>query len=32
VLWSRVAPGAHTLSQTLAGAAVGGGFAFLFLA
>ena len=32
VLWSRVAPGAHTLQQALAGAAVGAGFAVLFLA
>ncbi len=32
VVWSRVTPGAHTLPQTLAGAAVGAGFAFLFLA
>ena len=32
VVWSRVTPTAHTLSQTLAGAAVGAAFAFLFLA
>lgn len=32
VLWARVASGAHTLSQALAGAAVGAVFAFLFLA
>ena len=32
VLWSRVALKAHTLSQVLAGAAVGAGFAILFLA
>jgi len=32
VVWSRVTPGAHTLPQTLAGAAVGAGFAALFLA
>ena len=32
VLWSRVILKAHTLSQTLAGAAVGAGFAVLFLA
>src|ERR687894_1683646 len=32
VLWSRVTLKAHTLSQTLAGAVVGAGFAFLFLA
>jgi membrane-associated phospholipid phosphatase len=32
VLWSRVILKAHTLSQTLAGAAVGAGFALLFLA
>ena len=31
VVWARVAPTAHTLSQTLAGAAVGAVFAFLFL-
>ncbi len=31
VLWSRVAPGAHTFLQTLAGAVVGIGFAVLFL-
>jgi membrane-associated phospholipid phosphatase len=31
VLWSRVILKAHTLSQTLAGAAVGAGFAVLFL-
>jgi len=32
VLWSRVTLKAHTLSQTLAGAAVGAGFAVLLLA
>ena len=32
VLWSRVTLKAHTLSQTLTGAAVGAGFAMLFLA
>jgi membrane-associated phospholipid phosphatase len=32
VLWSRVTLKAHTLSQTLTGAAVGAGFAVLFLA
>jgi hypothetical protein len=32
VVWSRVILIAHTLSQTLAGAAVGAGFAVLFLA
>jgi membrane-associated phospholipid phosphatase len=32
VLWSRVSLKAHTLSQTLTGAAVGVGFAVLFLA
>ena len=32
VLWARVASGAHTLSQVLAGAATGAAFAFLFLA
>jgi hypothetical protein len=32
LLWSRVILKAHTLSQTLAGAAVGAGFALLFLA
>jgi membrane-associated phospholipid phosphatase len=31
VVWSRVTLKAHTLSQTLAGAAVGTGFALLFL-
>jgi hypothetical protein len=31
VVWSRVALGAHTLTETLAGAAVGVGFAVLFL-
>ena len=31
VVWARVALGAHTLSQTLAGAAVGAGFAVVFL-
>ncbi len=32
VLWSRVAVGAHTLTQALAGAGVGAAFALLFLA
>jgi hypothetical protein len=32
VVWARVAPGAHTLPQTLVGAAVGAVFAALFLA
>jgi hypothetical protein len=32
VVWSRVTLKAHTLPQTLAGAAVGAGFAVLFLA
>ena len=32
VLWARVMAGAHTPLQTLAGAAVGAGFALLFLA
>jgi membrane-associated phospholipid phosphatase len=32
VVWSRVTLKVHTLSQTLAGAAVGAGFAVLFLA
>jgi len=32
VLWSRVGPGAHTLSQALAGAGVGAAFALLLLA
>jgi hypothetical protein len=32
VIWARVAPGAHTLPETLVGAAVGAGFAVLFLA
>ncbi len=32
VVWSRVILKAHTLSQTLAGAVVGAGFAVLFLA
>jgi hypothetical protein len=32
VVWSRVALKAHTLPQALAGAAVGAGFAILFLA
>jgi membrane-associated phospholipid phosphatase len=32
VLWSRVAPGAHTLSQALTGAGVGAAFALLFMA
>ena len=32
VLWSRVAAGAHTLPQTLAGAGVGAVFALAFLA
>ena len=31
VLWARVASGAHTLAQVLAGAATGGAFALLFL-
>jgi membrane-associated phospholipid phosphatase len=31
VIWSRVALGAHTLPETLAGTAVGVGFAVLFL-
>jgi hypothetical protein len=31
VVWSRVAPGAHTLPEALTGAAVGAGFAALFL-
>jgi hypothetical protein len=31
VLWARVAAGAHTLAQALAGAATGAAFAFLFL-
>ena len=31
VLWARVALGAHTILETLAGAAVGAGFALLFL-
>lgn len=31
VVWSRLAPGAHTLPQTLAGAAVGAVFALAFL-
>jgi membrane-associated phospholipid phosphatase len=31
VLWSRVILKAHTLSQALAGAVVGAGFALLFL-
>ncbi len=31
VLWSRVASGAHTLSQTLAGAGVGAALALVFL-
>jgi membrane-associated phospholipid phosphatase len=31
VLWARVASGAHTLPQVLAGAAVGAAFVFLFL-
>src|ERR671916_385648 len=32
VVWSRVAPGAHTLPEALTGAAVGAGFALLLLA
>jgi hypothetical protein len=32
VVWSRVAPGAHTLLEALTGAAIGAGFAALFLA
>lgn len=32
VVWSRVVLGAHTLTETLAAAAVGAGFALLFLA
>jgi hypothetical protein len=32
VVWARVALGAHTISETLAGAAVGVGLAVLFLA
>ncbi len=32
VLWSRVASGAHTPAQVLAGSGVGASFAFLFLA
>ena len=32
VIWARAALGAHTVPETLAGAAVGAGFAFLFLA
>ena len=32
VLWSRVALGAHTLSQALAGMSIGAAFALLFLA
>ena len=32
VIWARVALGAHTTPETLAGAAVGAGFAVLFLA
>ena len=32
VIWSRIVTGAHTLSQTLVGAAVGAGFAVFFLA
>jgi hypothetical protein len=31
VIWARVALGAHTVPETLAGAALGAGFAFLFL-
>jgi hypothetical protein len=31
VLWSRIAAGAHTRAQALAGAVVGAGFALLFL-
>ena len=32
VVWARASPGAHTLPETLVGAAVGAGFAILFLA
>jgi hypothetical protein len=32
VVWARVAPGEHTAPEALAGAAVGTGFALLFLA
>ena len=32
VIWARVMPGAHTLSQTLVGASIGAVFAVLFLA
>lgn len=32
VVWARVMPGAHTLSQTLVGAGVGAAFALVFLA
>ncbi|MGB3633807.1 MAG: hypothetical protein WA982_07190 [Rubrobacteraceae bacterium] len=32
VLWARIMAGAHTPLQTLAGAAIGAGFALLFLA
>jgi hypothetical protein len=32
VIWARVALGAHTVSETLAGAVMGAGFAVLFLA
>ena len=32
IVWARVASGAHTLPQALAGAAVGAAFALLFLA
>jgi hypothetical protein len=32
VVWARVALGAHTLPETLVGAAVGAGFALVFLA
>jgi hypothetical protein len=32
VIWARVALGAHTVPETFAGAAVGAGFAVLFLA
>jgi hypothetical protein len=32
VIWARVAPGAHTLPQTLVGAGIGVVFALLFLA
>lgn len=32
VIWARVSPDAHTLSQTLAGAGIGAAFVLLFLA